>query len=141
MTMHSYQASRLLPGSPESVRSAVDALSAFLAPRRTRLVADENLRRTVAVAVDSLSEEADIWLTWEFEPHGAQTNVHLGLDETEPGPDPDLEGLFDLLADHLQAATDSLGYGILSGRPDSSSDDDFGSPSRSEHPSRYAGPT
>jgi hypothetical protein len=135
--MYSYEANRLLPGSPESVRSAVDALSTSLAPWRARLLADENVRRTVAVAVDSLSDEADIWLTWEFEQRGADTNVHVVLDETEPGPDPDLEGLLDLLADHLGAAPGPSGRGMPSALREPSSDDEFGSPGR---PQRFGGP-
>jgi hypothetical protein len=105
MPMYSYEANRIMPGSPESVRSAIDALFGAMPPWQIRILEDENMRRTAALVVDAQSDEADIWLTWELELHVNDTNVRVVLDETEPGPDPDLEELFDLLADHLEATT------------------------------------
>jgi hypothetical protein len=100
--MYSYEARRLLPGSPRSVRSAIDALLGAMPPLRTRILTDEGMRQTVAISADVASEETDIWLTWELESHGDDTKVRLVLDETEPGPDPDLEDLLDLLADQTR---------------------------------------
>ena len=62
--MYSYEARRLLPGSPRSVRSAIDALLGAMPPLRTRILTDEGMRQTVAISADVASEETDIWLTW-----------------------------------------------------------------------------
>jgi hypothetical protein len=96
--MYSYEANRIVPGSPKSIRSAIDALIGVMPPLRTRIVTDDGMRRTVAIAGDTVTDEADIWLTWELEPHGVDTKVRVVLDETEPGPDPDLEDLLDRMA-------------------------------------------
>lgn len=105
-TIYSYRANRVLPGSPESVWTAIGACLGAGSAWRFRLVTDEPLRRTIAVTGGEPTDAADIWLSWKLEPSGDGTNVHVVLDETERGPDPDLEELLDLLALYLKAAAE-----------------------------------
>lgn len=68
---------------------------------RGRVILDDPAgERLDAISSADDSDEADVWLTWEFTPVTDGTRVRVRLDELEPGPDPagELVELLDALA-------------------------------------------
>lgn len=74
---------------------------------RGRVILDDPAgERLDAIASADGSDEADVWLTWEFTPVAGGTRVHVRLNELERGPDPG-EELVELLDALALAAGDS----------------------------------
>ena len=101
--MHSYAAVRLVPADPVEVSGAVAALVATHWGAVGRVLVDDGLVRTDAIAASAGEEAADVWLTWQLTPAAGSTLVRLVLDEVEAGPDPtdDLVALLGELAESL----------------------------------------
>jgi len=99
--MFRYEAARLMSVPLTEVRAAVGTLVVTTWGGRARLVTDDGRLRIDAIVAGPEPDDTDAWLTWQLDPHGDETQVRIVLDEVEPGPDPDLEQLLDLLSDHL----------------------------------------
>ncbi len=115
--MWSHHAERLVAGEPSVVRDVIAELVGALWSDRSRLLLDEQHHRIDAVAAESATEEADVWLTWHVSPQPDGTRVELRLDELAVGPDPhgELTALLDMVAagtrhraSDARAATDHL---------------------------------
>lgn len=98
--MWSHHAERLVAGEPSVVRDVIAALVEALWSGRSRLLMDQQHHRIDAVAAESATEEADVWLTWQLNPHPEGTRLELRLDELARGPDPhsELTALLDTVA-------------------------------------------
>lgn len=86
--MWSHHAERLAAGEPSVVRDVIAELVEALWSDRSRLLMSEQHHRIDAIAAESATEEADVWLTWHVSPHPDGTRVELRLDELAVGPDP-----------------------------------------------------
>lgn len=102
--MWSYRAERFVEGDAEAAGAAVADLVASTWGSRARVILDDPAgERLDAISSVDGSDEADVWLTWQFTPVAGGTRVRVRLDELERGPDPaeDLARLLDGLAGRI----------------------------------------